>query len=148
MTLVLIDHFGADRWLCPPFDRAVSYEREDWWNRPSRRGDAWYVQVMEGDAEVARVELDDPGGINPEHVGVPELGPERLEIQLVEVATAARGLGVGTAVVRALEERHADRRLFAYSEDAHGFWGSLGWDRFDHPFGERVRPLFIQPVRE
>ncbi len=145
MTLELIDHFGGDRWWCPPFDRAVAYEWEDWWN--TRRGfrNPWYVQVLRGGVEVARVELDDPGGINPEYAGVPELGPERLEIQKFEVARGARYLGVGTAVVRALEERHAGRRLFAYS-DADGFWGSLGWDRFDHP--ERGATLFIQRVRE
>lgn len=130
MTLTLVNLFGgaADRWWCPPFDSAVAYENEHWWNKPSRRGDAWYVQMLEGGVEVARVELDDPGGINPEHVGVPELGPERLEIQKLEVAIEARGLRVGTAVVRALEERQAGRRLFAYS-DADGFWGSLGGDR-------------------
>ncbi len=69
MTLELIDHFGADRWWRPPFDREVAYEREDWWNKPIRRGGAWYVQVLEGDAEVARVELDDLGGIGSDYVG-------------------------------------------------------------------------------
>lgn len=102
--------------------------------------------MLEGGAEVARVELDDPGGINPEYADVPELGPERLEIQLIEVSTAARGRGVGTLVVQELKERHPDRRLFAYSEEAHEFWASLGWERFDHPEGEQFhRPLFIQP---
>lgn len=106
------------------------------------------MQVLGDGAEVARVELDDPGGINPEYVGVPTLGPERLEIQFIEVAAASRGRRVGTEVVRALEDRHANRRLFAYSEEAHGFWASLGWDRFDHPEGAQFhRPLFIQPAR-
>lgn len=63
-----------------------------------------FVQVLQGGVEVARVEFDDPGGINPECANVPQLGIERLEIQFIEVATAARGRGVGTAVVRALEE--------------------------------------------
>ena len=143
MTLELIDHFGADRWWRPPFDREVAYEREDWWNKPIRRGGAWYVQVLEGDAEVARVELDDLGGIGSDYVGVPELGGERLEIQLFEVARAARCRGIGKAVVHALEDRHADRRLFVYS-DADGFWGSLEWDRFDPPRGATV---FVQPAR-
>lgn len=152
MTLKFVDlHRGAANrysWLAP-FDCAVAYANEHWWDRPSVYGDPWYVQVLEDAAEVARVELDDPGGINPEYVGVPELGPERLEIQFIEVATLAQGRGVGTGVVRALEERHADRRLFAYSEEAHGFWASLGWERFDHSRGMQVyRPLFIQPVRD
>jgi len=54
---------------------------------------------------------------------VPAIGPERLEIQLVEVATAARGRKIGTEVVQMLAERNRDRRLFAYSQDADIFWG-------------------------
>lgn len=145
LELVDLCRGGANRYSWrPPFDGALAYENEHWWDRPIYH-DPWYVQVLENATEVARAELDDPGGINPEYVGVPELGPERLEIQFIEVAAAARGRGIGTRVVRALEERHGDRRLFAYSEQAHGFWASLGWDRFDHPDGEQFhRPLFIQ----
>lgn len=96
--------------------------------------------------EVARVELDDPGGINPEYTAVPAIGSERLEIQFVEVARGVQRRGVGTQIVRALEERHTDRRLFAYSERADSFWMALNWERFDHPDGFH-RPLFIQPAR-
>jgi hypothetical protein len=147
----LIDHrHGAASkysWL-PPFDWTVVYENERWWDEPRHYyvGEPWFVQVLEDGDEVARVELDDPGGINPQYTGVPELGAERLEIQFIEVAVAARGGNTGTRVVRALELRHPARRLFAYSEEAHRFWASLGWERFDHPEGERFhRPLFIQP---
>ncbi|MEN2511146.1 GNAT family N-acetyltransferase [Gordonia polyisoprenivorans] len=147
IELVDLRRGGASRYSwAPPFDFEIDYENERWWdNVPYHFEAPWYVQVLDDGAEVARVELDDPGGINPEYVGVPELGPERLEIQFIEVATAARGRGVGTWVVRALQQRHPDRRLFGYSEGAHRFWASLGWDRFDHPEGERFhRPLFIQ----
>lgn len=34
--------------------------------------------MLDNGIEVARVELDDPGDINPEYVNVPELGDERL----------------------------------------------------------------------
>lgn len=78
---------------------------------------------------------------------MPTIGPERLEIQYIEVATAARERGVGTDVVEALAERHPDRRLLAHSEGADGFWASLGWDGLDHPEGQQFhRPLFIQPI--
>ncbi|AHD23990.1 GNAT family acetyltransferase (plasmid) [Rhodococcus pyridinivorans SB3094] len=152
MTLELTDlrRGTADRYSWyPPFDRTVAYQNEHWWNSGWVYEDSpWYVQVLEGAVEVARVELDDPGGINPEYAGVSELGPEQLEIQLIEVATAAQGRSIGTDIVRALEKRHPDRRFFAYSEGAHRFWTSLGWERFDHPEGEQFhRPLFIQPVR-
>jgi GNAT superfamily N-acetyltransferase len=150
VDLELVDHRrgAADKysWL-PPFDRAAAYENEQWWDdvRYYYVDEPWFVQVLEDGAEVARVELDDPGGINPTYANVPVIGPERLEVQLIEVATAARGRGVGTLVVQALADRHPSRRLFAYSEEAHRFWASLRWDRFDHPEGPQFhRPLFIQ----
>ena len=147
MALTLVDHRrgpGDERWWTPPFDRTVAYENEHWWNR-QLGDDAWLVQVLDGQSEVARVEFDDPGGINPAYVGVPKLGGERLEIQFIEVASAARDHGVGTQVVRALQERHPDRRLFAYSE-ADRFWARLGWEPFYDPSpGPVGRTLFVQP---
>lgn len=101
---------------------------------------------MEDGSEVARVELDDPGGVNPQYLGVPKLGPERLEIQFFEVDTSARGRGVGTRAVRALEDRHPERRLFAYSEESNGFWTSLGWERFDHRDGEQFPAAALHPA--
>lgn len=150
MTLTLTDlHRGdADRYSwTPPFDSSIAYENEHWWDGvPHFVDDPWFVQVLEGGIEVARVELDDPGGINPDYMGVPHLGDERLEIQFIGVATAARGRGVGTRVVRALENRHRGRRLFAYSEDADRFWLSLGWDPFYRHGRPPSRTLFIQPA--
>ena len=131
MTLTLIDlhRGGADRYSwTPPFDSSIAYEHEHWWS------DVPYL-------------LDDPGGINPDYTGVPDLGDERLEIQFIGVATAARGRGVGTRVVRALEDGHRGRRLFAYSEDAGRFWLSLGWEPFYRPGRPPARTLFIQPAR-
>jgi GNAT superfamily N-acetyltransferase len=137
---------NRNSWI-PPFDSAVTYEHPDWWNRPPYgNDDPWYVQAVENGVEVARVELDDPGLINQDYPNVPAVGDERLEIQLIEVATAARGRRVGTQVVQMLAERHQDRRLFAYSQDADRFWARLGWERFDHPEGD-WRALFIQPAR-
>lgn len=152
MTLEFVDlrRGPASRysWI-PLFDYTVAYENEQWWDDvPYLVEDPWYVQVLEAGVELARVELDEEVGI--EHYAlVPEIGAERLEIQFIEVAMAARGRGVGTRAVRGLEERHPGRRLLAYSEGADGFWASLGWERFDHPEGhpEFHRALFIQPTR-
>ncbi|MGY4869141.1 GNAT family N-acetyltransferase [Mycolicibacterium elephantis] len=151
MDFEFIDHRrGTDSkysWR-PPLDWTVAYENERWWDEPRHYyvREPWFVQVLADGAEVARIELDDPGEINPQYLEVPKLGAERLEIQFIEVAIAARGRNIGTKVVHALELRHPTRRLFAYSEEAHRFWASVGWERFDHPEGERFhRPLFIQP---
>jgi GNAT superfamily N-acetyltransferase len=148
MDLELVDYRrgSADKysWL-PPFDWAVAYDNEQWWDEARYYcvGEPWFVQALKDGVEVARVELDDPGGINPTYANVPAIGPERLEIQFIEVATRVRSRGIGSQVVLALAERHRDRRLFAYSEGADGFWTSVGWERFDHPDG-RHRALFIQ----
>lgn len=150
MPLQFIDHRRgtADRysWM-PQFDPGVAYENGHWWDEVRYlEDDPWFVQVLENGVEVARVELVEDGGVNTTYVGVPVIGDERLMIQLIEVAAAARGRKIGKQVVRGLEERHPDRRLFAYSEGADGFWGSLGWDRFTDP-AKRSRPLYIQPSR-
>ncbi|WP_341871172.1 GNAT family N-acetyltransferase [Mycolicibacterium aubagnense] len=118
MDLELIDHRRGTtdgRSWAPPFDSAVAYQHPHWWNR-QLGGESWFIQVLANGVEVARVEFDDPGGINPNYEDVPELGDERLEIQFIEVSTAARGRGVGTQVVRHLADRHRNRRLFAYRE--------------------------------
>jgi hypothetical protein len=150
VDLKLIDHRRGpadDRGWKPPFDFAVDYAHPHWWNRQLGE-DPWFVQVLEGDVEVARVEFDDPGGINPSYANVPELGDERLEIQFIEVASAACGRRIGTQVVRRLADRHPDRRLFAYSEEADRFWASVGWEPFYDPGpGPVGRTLFIQPLQ-
>ena len=118
-------------------DSAVAYANEQWWDdAPYLVEDPWYVQVLEAGIEVARVELDEEVGIE-HYAAVPAIGAERLEIQFIEVAMAARGRGVGTRVVRGLAERHPGRRLLAYSEGADGFWASLGWERFRPSEGAR-----------
>lgn len=138
---------AGHRWR-PPFDWSVDYENPHWWDgSPNGVVDPWFIQVWQSGAEVARVEFDDPGGINPNYANVPPLGGERLEIQYIEMARMARRHGIGTRVVRALEDRHRDRRLFAYSMNADGFWANLGWEPFyDSRPGSAGSPLFIQPA--
>lgn len=150
MTLQLIDlHPDSVNKHCwtPPFNLEVAYENSDWWNSAKgTTGEPVFVQVLESNIEVARVLLDDPGGINPYYTGIPKLGKERLEIQLIEVAQNARRRKIGTRVVEALAERSPERRLFAYSVNADHFWGSLvDWRRFNHPDG-RSSALFIRSV--
>lgn len=146
MALQLVDlrrGLTDDRWWAPPFGWSVAYENEHW--RERQLGDEpGFVQVLEGAVEVARVEFEDPGGINPTYADVPELGPACLEIAFIEVSTAARVCGVGTQLVRALEARHPNRRLFAYSEDDR-FLTRVGWEPFCDPSpGPAGRTLFVQ----
>ncbi|MBF9519555.1 GNAT family N-acetyltransferase [Mycobacteroides chelonae] len=150
MTLEFVEHRGeaAVKRSWTPFPSSDNYENPHWWSSASGAiGDPWFVQVLEDGVEVARVQFDERGGVNPEYTDVPELGDERLKVQFIEVAVVARGRHVGTRVVQGLMARHPERRLFAYSEGADHFWGSLsGLERFDHPSGLH-QPLFIQPPR-
>lgn len=61
----------------------------------------WFVQLLADAVELARVELDNAGGVNPAYTDVPELGNERLEIQFLEVAAALTRRGIGTRGCRA-----------------------------------------------
>ncbi|WP_301121576.1 GNAT family N-acetyltransferase [Mycolicibacterium fortuitum] len=148
MTLELVDHRApaAEKRSWTPFPSSEGYERPHWWeNAGGAVGDPWFVEVLEGGVQVARVQLDERGGINPEYTGAPAVDSDvLLEIQYIEVSTGARRRRVATRALRALAERHPERRLMAYSEDAEDFWDSLDdWERFDHPDG-RSRPLFVQ----
>lgn len=149
LTLKLIDlrpGLSDDRWWMPPFDEAVIYANPHWWNPLLYDTEhPWYVQVLETGAEVARIELNEDVDIE-HYANVPAIGSERLEIAFIEVATTECGRGIGTQAVQALERRHHGRRLLAYSEEADGFWASLGWEPFHHPDGDK-RILFIQPRR-
>ncbi|MET8282979.1 hypothetical protein [Micromonospora sp. NPDC005174] len=135
-----------------PDDQVIWYpfaENNDfslsWWDYRSLDGDKSYtfLEVRQGGAEVARIELDSDVMID-HYVGTPELGNSALEIELIEVAEPQRRRGVGTKIIRGLVSRYPDRRLLAFSEEADDFWASLGWTRYDHPEGASYRPLFIQ----
>jgi ribosomal protein S18 acetylase RimI-like enzyme len=134
---------SADRYSWTPFEPSDSFN-PDWWDHPPYGvDDPWYVQVLRDGEEVGRVELDEIVGLR--HYGVDRrLESKALEIQFIEVSSTCRRQGIATAIVRELEERHADRTLVAFSEQADDFWRSLGWDRYVHPTRPFNRPLFVQ----
>jgi hypothetical protein len=106
----------------------------------------WFVQVLDNGVEVARVELDDPGGINRTYANVPVVGDdERLEIQLIEVATAQLRRKVGTRVVHDLMERHSGPAVRLQR----GGGRVLGVSRvaaLRSPLGSAVAPAVVHPV--
>lgn len=135
-------------WI-PPFDWSQHYDNDRWWNELRELDtDPWFVQVLDKRTEVARIGLEATIEID-HYAGVPDIGPEGLEIQFFEVATAARGKRVATQVIQQLAQRHPDRRFLAYSERADKFWASLGWPRFKPPHfdpeHEEPSTLFIAP---
>ena len=73
MTLDLVDHHrgSADKysWV-PPFDWLLAYENERWCDEVRYYvDDPWVVRAAGDGVEVARVELDDSGDINPDYAG-------------------------------------------------------------------------------
>ncbi|MDE8649493.1 hypothetical protein PXH69_31450 [Rhodococcus qingshengii] len=85
-------------------------------------------------------------------VRVPGFSTNSVSEMVDETYSAWRTWSPATGRTAAAASRAADatpdHRLFAYSEEAHGFWTALSWERFDHPEGEQFhRPLFIQSSR-
>ncbi|BCJ65069.1 GNAT family N-acetyltransferase [Polymorphospora rubra] len=117
----------------------------DWWNSHDLRVGAWaFLEIRDGDIEVARIHLRAEVPIG-HYAGTPQLGAAALGIQFIEVAESRRGQGIGTKAVQMLVERYPGRRLVAFSE-ADRFWASLGWRRYDHSDGaDRFQAVFIQP---
>ena len=144
MALVELRRGQSNKYTWTPFALNANFN-DQWWDRPPYQDpDPWFVQAMLGDEEVARVELDD--NVDFDHYrNTPNLSSRALEIQLIEVSAAHGCLRIGSEVVRRLVIQHRERTLVAFSEDADGFWSSLGWDRYDHPEGwPHYRPLFVE----
>lgn len=136
---------SESRYVWQRFEQSEHFNKR-WWNEPRLFDDgATYFEVRLNGVEVARVELDDRADFAHEF-GAPRLGAIALEIQFIEVAPAHRGKGVGTQVIALLSAANPSCRLVAFSEEADGFWASLGWERYEHP--EQApwrRPLYVQP---
>jgi hypothetical protein len=66
------------------------------------------------------------------------------EILLLEVRGDLRLRGVGHAAVQAIAAEYPSTRLAAFSEDADGFWSSLGWAAHVRSTnGPAYRTLFV-----
>lgn len=105
-----------------------------------------FLAINEDEEQVALVELDLAAkreGFQTNHL-LPLTGAPVLEIQFIDVREKFRGQGVGKSVISELEKMFPGRKLMALSEDADGFWRSLGWEEI--PIGgerDLIRPLFI-----
>lgn len=117
-----------------------------WWSKIVRGSErsVRHFSAMVWDQEVARIELVEKDRLNPDFIDVPSSSNGFLEISFFEVATPVRRRGLGTESIGAVAEAFTGRSLAAYSEDADGFWASLGWDRFEHGEDPQLfRPLYV-----
>lgn len=63
---------------------------------------------------------------------LPALPPSVTEVEWIEVARGHRRLGIGTAVIRSLEQTFAGEHLIAFGAvGAERFWDATGWQRFE-----------------
>lgn len=133
--------------LYKPFSDHEGFTK-DWWN-----GDVWddgpgeivFVSVRIGEAAVARAQLTlgkEPPNTYPGRTGP---GPFAA-IEYFEVVEGSRGKGIGRRAVAAIAAAFPGYRLRAMSEDADGFWASLGWGVFQHESEAGYRPLYISPA--
>jgi len=128
------------------FDGNPGFE-PGWWQPIHLVSKTTRFEVRSDGLEVARVELDESFDVS-HYEGAPDLRKAGLAIVFIEVAATRRSRGIGRRLVVILAGRYPDRRLFALSEEADGFWSGLGWDRFEHPEGvAHWRPLYVQPSR-
>ena len=122
---------------------------QQWWYRTPVYPDsnATFLRAFEDGSEIARIELNPSFSID-HYANVPALGSDAVEISFFEVHDRHRYRGIGTMAIGLMQDLFPHRRFVAFSEDADGFWASLGWSQYLHADPEEARffrPLFIQP---
>lgn len=128
------------------------YQFENFWlGRDGGRRDGYRLFIAHNERrdEVARMELDETEtreALRCSTYSLPQDGPPLLEIQFIDVRDQFRLQGIGTDLVRHVEQENPEFQLLALSEGSEGFWQSLGWDRI-LPDERRRRELFVCPLR-
>jgi GNAT superfamily N-acetyltransferase len=92
-----------------------------------------YFAAHLDDVEVARVLIvPTPTSRLAPAFQLPTLPPLVTEVEWIEVARGHRRLGIGTAVIRSLEQTFAGEHLIAFAAvEAEQFWDATGWHRCD-----------------
>lgn len=152
MALRLIERIAEPNGGYPwqPFPPTPGY-RADWWTgvrTPANRN--IYLSALAGEAEVARIELDPVTHLSS-YRDIPPITKTPLRIQFIEVSLRLRHRGVGRSVIDLLTSRYRSNSFVALaSDDAVGFWESLGWTRHLHFEDSDTRPLhwplYLQPA--
>lgn len=148
IDLELVEHrrppdVGRYEWQPYAEDGAFNHS---WWARLWSLDDRYSLwSVLQGDVEVARIQLDEE--VQYDHYAdVPDLGSEVMEVDFFEVSGQFRRAGLGSRSMDLVSQHFRNRRLLAFSEEADGFWATLGWSRYDHREGfPAYRPLFVAP---
>jgi len=130
------------------FQNSPEYN-DRWWSgivHSSSRRSTWFSATI-CEEEVARIHVEERSTIGGDY-GVPRTPHAHLlEIPFFEVAVSHRGKGIGKRVIDLITAAEPTASFAAFSEEADGFWASLGWSRFirkDHEERPSMsRPLYI-----
>jgi len=134
-----------------PYDETARGFRDYWWLDPFARAPERdhlpYSFTGDESQEVARALLRTRAGFTDlEDAGV-ELPRDAIAVDFIEVRADLLHprRGVGTQVIRRLEQLYPDHTLYAFSEKADDFWFSTGWSFTPRRDGRTssYRPLFI-----
>lgn len=127
-----------------PFSESDDFT-DGWWDdiiygfEPSQH----FYSVFDGQHEVARVEVEIQDVLNPEYE-LPRHQGQYAVIHFFEVSEDHRRRGRGTDAVQLIADLYEGTPLVAFSEGADGFWGSLGWGRYEHKTEpEHSRPMYV-----
>jgi len=132
-----------------PYDESTLGFEERWWIgefvRLRRQQDIPYFFTDEAGDEVARALLRKQAGfVDTDDAGV-AFPDDAIAVDFLEVrADLIRPRqGIGTSVVRSIEQMHPEHTLYAFSEEADEFWRSTGWTFVPRLDGRTsYRPLF------
>lgn len=114
-----------------PFSEVPGFTRA-WWSegRPPA-GQHWLSFELDG-LEIARAQVD-PKSDDFEKMGDLVSSGWVVKVCFFEVHENARGRGLGTAAVLAIQERYAGELLIALSVESPGFWAAVGWEEWRDP---------------
>lgn len=127
-----------------PFEARDGFTQH-WWNavpyQYDEGGIEYFSFTIDGE-EVGRAQVllgKSPGSMYL----VPRVAGRYVEIAFFEVSLFHQKRDLGTRAIEALVSRYPDFGVLAYSEEADGFWDSLGWTRYEHSTSDRSRPLYV-----
>lgn len=126
-----------------PFSEADNFD-DDWWldTLDGFVPSIHFYSFYSGQDEVARAEVEVQDEVDPGYEL--QLPAPYAVIHFFEVSEDHRRHGLGTDAVRLLADRYGDLPLVAFSEGADEFWGSLGWQRYEHRTEpEHSRRMFV-----
>ncbi|ACL41998.1 GCN5-related N-acetyltransferase (plasmid) [Pseudarthrobacter chlorophenolicus A6] len=144
LTLIKLKPDPSGNVIYKPFSESDDFSA-DWWEdtiygfEPSQH----FYAFFDGQNEVVRVEIELQDALNAGYEQPGHPGPYAV-IHFFEVSEDHRRRGLGTDAVQLIADRYGGTPLVAFSAGADEFWGSLGWERYEHTTEPgHSHPMFV-----